>query len=200
MDNLTPEDQCLLQAELSSGESVLWTGKPNRKVIFHTSDWLMIPFSLMWGGFAIFWETGVTREAWNFGTIWGIPFVLIGQYMIWGRFLYAAWRKDGIAYALTNQRLLVVVRPPKPKVISMYLQSVTGIQKEIRPDGIGIIKFGETTLNNINSFFGRNRNTTPDSLYLNSPTPVFVDIDQAVDVAARIDREVRRVKQVNPNQ
>jgi hypothetical protein len=28
MENLTLEEQRLLQAELSSGESVLWTGKP----------------------------------------------------------------------------------------------------------------------------------------------------------------------------
>ncbi len=60
------------------------TGRPNPRVIFHPSDWYMIPFSLMWGGFAIFWEAGVCglglwgqKGSWNFGMVWGIPFVVM---------------------------------------------------------------------------------------------------------------------------
>lgn len=44
------------QSELLANESLLWTGQPERRVIFHKEDILAIPFSLMWGGFAIFWE------------------------------------------------------------------------------------------------------------------------------------------------
>jgi hypothetical protein len=87
----------IFQPELSAGESLLWSGQPLRKVIFHRQDWFAIPFSFLWGGFAIFWELGVLgyfensghpHSAPGFLALWGIPFVLIGQYLIWGRFFY----------------------------------------------------------------------------------------------------------------
>jgi hypothetical protein len=101
MGPFDPEAAAKLQSELLSGESVLWAGRPNFGVIFHSDDWYMIPFSLLWGGFAIFWEAGVLGY-WGhnskgtpsvFMALWGIPFVVIGQYMIWGRFLYDAVKK-----------------------------------------------------------------------------------------------------------
>jgi hypothetical protein len=101
--------------ELVSGEVVLWAGKPDSSVVFHREDILLIPFSLLWGGFAIFWEatalgmhTRVAHPAPWFFMLWGIPFVVIGQYIIWGRFLVTAWKKRRTFYALTDQRVLVV--------------------------------------------------------------------------------------------
>jgi len=85
-----------VQPELTSGETVLWAGQPDTHVIFHREDLIMVPFSLLWGGFAVFWEAGASgywgtgahpSAQWTFGMLWGIPFVLIGQYIIWGRFL-----------------------------------------------------------------------------------------------------------------
>src|SRR4051794_10996940 len=112
------EDQYLsqqaLQSELLPGENLIWTGRPSSGVIFHKEDLYLIPFSLMWGGFAIFWELGVTgsfgqfKNSSSFFTLWGIPFVVMGQYLIWGRFLYAAWKKRKIAYGLTPKRVLIL--------------------------------------------------------------------------------------------
>lgn len=74
-----------------SGESIFWSGMPNPSVIFHSADWYTVPFSLLCGGFAIFWEAGVAgwwghklepSGVWTFGMIWGVPLVLIGQYFI----------------------------------------------------------------------------------------------------------------------
>jgi hypothetical protein len=89
MPPITPNSLAAIQPELTSGESILWAGQPNTRVSFHKEDLFLIPFSLMWGGFAIFWEGAVagywgssgTRsgQPWVFGMIWGIPFVLIGH-------------------------------------------------------------------------------------------------------------------------
>ena len=56
MPPITPDSLAAIQPELTSGESILWAGQPNTRVIFHKEDLFLIPFSLMWGGFAIFWE------------------------------------------------------------------------------------------------------------------------------------------------
>jgi hypothetical protein len=48
-----------IQPELLPDESIVWGGRPVSSVIFHKEDAFLIPFSLLWGGFAIFWEASV---------------------------------------------------------------------------------------------------------------------------------------------
>ena len=105
-------------------------------------------------------------------------------------------KKKRILYAVTNERLLLLVQPPQGKVQSLYLSSVPGIEREIRSDGIGTLKFGNT--NYAPSNWGSRGTKTASELYLNSPTPVFVDIDNAADVADQVRRELRRVAQSTP--
>jgi len=57
MTNFELEEE--LRPNLSSGEKLIWTGKPKTGIVFRSSDAFMIPFSLLWGGFALFWETSV---------------------------------------------------------------------------------------------------------------------------------------------
>lgn len=80
-----PED--LIRGELGPGESLLWAGRPRQGLVFRAADAFLIPFSIMWGGFAIFWEAGVLAAGapWFF-VIWGIPFVMVGLYIMVGRF------------------------------------------------------------------------------------------------------------------
>jgi len=91
MQMTTPLPFDLFSSELFPGETVQWTGRPNAAVIFHTEDWALIPFSLLWGRFAIFWLLGASGigDFWTnrpdktfqwFGVIWGTPFVLMGQW------------------------------------------------------------------------------------------------------------------------
>ena len=150
MQSSADRNQQELEGELQSGEDLLWIGQPLRNVIFHASDWLAIPFSFMWGGFAIYWEGSVTGffgsshstgGALNFFVLWSIPFVLAGQYLIWGRFLYTAWRKGHTHYAVTTKRVLVVNSGGRRKVLSGYLSSLHAVTLTIRQDGVGTLTF-----------------------------------------------------------
>lgn len=97
-----------LRPLLRQGEQLLWVGQPDPRKRFTPADLFLVPFSLMWGGFAVFWEMmAITSGAPPFFGLWGIPFVLIGLYFIAGRFIYKRHRKLKTVYGLTDARAIV---------------------------------------------------------------------------------------------
>ena len=71
---------------LLRGEKILWFGAPAQGLLFTGRDWLLVPFSLLWCGFTIFWESLVLAGP-VFIRLWGAAFVLFGLYLVVGRFL-----------------------------------------------------------------------------------------------------------------
>lgn len=58
---------------LNQGESILWMDMPNPHWLFSPRDLLLIPFSLMWGGFALFWEANALLMGGSLlFVLWGI--------------------------------------------------------------------------------------------------------------------------------
>jgi hypothetical protein len=107
------------------------------------SDAVGIPFSLMWGGFAIFWETMAIRSgAPFFFKLWGIPFVAVGLYLIAGRLLYDAWRRSRTAYAVTNERVILLSGGVRPSVLSLRLPTIPAVSLTEGRGGVGTISFG----------------------------------------------------------
>ncbi len=99
-----------LDPYLRPDEHVLWVGRPDPTVWFCPLDGFLIPFSLLWCGFALFWEATVLAEdATVIFKLWGLPFVALGLYLIFGRFAYKRWRKERTLYAVTDQRGIVLV-------------------------------------------------------------------------------------------
>ena len=57
----TSPSRDVFESGLRPGERVLWQGQPDVRAYSLRGAWFLIPFSLMWGGFAIFWEVTVIR-------------------------------------------------------------------------------------------------------------------------------------------
>lgn len=182
-----------IQPELLSGESILWAGQPDASVAFHKEDLFLIPFSLLWGGFAIFWESGVLgfwgkaaqSVRWTFGMIWGIPFVLVGQYLIWGRFFYAAWKKRRTFYAVTNRRVIVFQNGWKRQMASSYLDTLSTLIKEGASAGRGTLRFTQQD----SMWSGRRGWGVWDGMAVGD-VPTFLDIED-VDSVYRLVSDLR---------
>src|SRR4051794_38568075 len=93
---------------LLPGERVVWTGRPKGGLAFTPADGLLIPFSLFWAGFAVFWNVQVwaTNAPVSF-KLFGLPFLIISVYVTVGRFWVDASVRQHQSYAVTNKRILI---------------------------------------------------------------------------------------------
>jgi len=181
-----------LRAALEPGERILWKGYPRQGLMLGPQDAFLIPFSLMWGGFAIFWEFSVVTSAKSpiFFDLWGIPFVLIGLHMIFGRFFVDAKNRAGTIYALTDQRVLILSGLWRRSIRSLELAGLSEINLTERPDGRGTITFGSPS-----SFGMGARGWPPGNRNL---SPSLDGVAQARDVLKKI-RDAQRTLARSPN-
>lgn len=131
--------------ELNPGERIYWSGQPQQGLLLRPGDIFLIPFSLMWGGFAIFWESmAVAGGAPFLFALWGVPFVLIGLYMIAGRFIYDIFQRQITYYALTDERVIIISGLYNRNVKSIQLKNLSEVNLLMKSDGRGTITFGAT--------------------------------------------------------
>lgn len=131
--------------ELNSGERLLWTGKPRGGIRLQAADLFMVPFSLFWCGFAIFWEyQAVSHGAPFFFMLWGIPFVCVGLYIVFGRFIADAKLREKTWYALTNERAIISSGLFSRSVRSLSLKTLGEVSLAEKADFSGTIIFGST--------------------------------------------------------
>ena len=145
----TRSPESVLTGELASGERLLWSGRPRGGVRLRPQDALLIPFSLVWGGFAIFWVimafTMTAKAPQPIRTVFplfGVPFVLVGLYMILGRFFVDARARSRTIYGVTSERILIVGGFRSARTRSLALRSISEIAMKEHKDGTGTITFG----------------------------------------------------------
>lgn len=169
---------------LLKGEKMVWQGQPDSGLLFTSRDWLLVPFSLFWGGFSIFWEKSVLdTNAPVFMKLWGVPFVLIGVYLVVGRFLLDAWIRRGIHYAVTDKRILILRSAPFSKFSAMSLDQLPEVNLSESANGRGTIRFGTATPYWANGSFSSwtpSLDSVPQFLAIEDARRVFDHIQRAV--------------------
>jgi hypothetical protein len=103
-----PAAAAQFEASLRPGEQLIWCGRPDPSVIFVPADIIAVPFTLVWLGIALAWEAGTQAIAAPPAfRLLGVPFVLIGVYLVAGRFVTRWVRRRRTIYGVTSDRILV---------------------------------------------------------------------------------------------
>lgn len=150
----TPED--VVRGHLERGETLLWSGQPAQGIRLRGYDVFMIPLSLLWGGFAIFWEImalgiffGAVGQGGGppliFGIVFplfGLPFVLVGLHLIFGRFFVDARQRARTFYGVTDNRIIILSGLFSRKVKSLNLRTLSDLSMSQSASGSGTITFG----------------------------------------------------------
>jgi hypothetical protein len=181
-------DYSEFSSRLLEREEILWSGRPATGLRLTGQDVFLIPFSLLWGGFAVFWEAAVLFAGGpTLFALWGIPFVLIGLYLIAGRFVVDAWVRSGTRYALTNKRILILRAAPFGKFTALNLDRVPEMNLSESANGRGTIRFGAQA----QWWSGRGSNFSGWSPSLD-PAPQFIAIENARSVFDQIQRAAQK--------
>jgi hypothetical protein len=170
------EAELAVTKELDANERLLWAGVPKQGFLLRGSDAAMIPFSLLWCGFTFYWEALVLKTNGPlFIKFWGAMFMLIGLYIVFGRFFVDAWQRGVTAYALTDRRALIRSGLFSTSVESLPLRTLADVTLTARDDGSGTITFGQDTVPRQGFItFGRQNAVRP--------APCFERIDDARSV------------------
>lgn len=133
------------QGRLLPSERILWTGAPKQGLLLTSRDIFLVPFSILWCGFAVFWESqALTGDAPLFFALWGGMFICIGLYFVFGRLIVDAWARSLTRYAVTDRRILILRSPPFAKFTALDLSQAGGIDLSEGANGRGTIRFGRT--------------------------------------------------------
>jgi Domain of unknown function (DUF1707) len=166
-----------IRDHLLDGERLLWVGQPDPRKHFTRADRFLIPFSVLWGGFALSWESVALFATSDKGShapisfpVIGFLFTVLGIYFMVGRFFYKAYTKKRTTYAITDRRVLVLTGPNS--LDAMFLGSIPSVsQPGVSHDGAGTVAFGRGSgasaiyANTGMEFLGRTNGTAPLAFY-----------------------------------
>jgi hypothetical protein len=133
----------LVRREIGPTEQMLWAGRPRQGVVLRAADAFMIPVSLLWGGTAILIEAKMIASgaSWIM-EIFGAPLVVLGLYILLGRFWVDTRQRARTVYGVTSERVVFVSGIIARQVKSLSIDTLSDVSLHERSDGSGVITFG----------------------------------------------------------
>ncbi|TVV71659.1 PH domain-containing protein [Sphingomonas solaris] len=172
-----------VKPELFSGEHIAWEGQPYSGLILRPMEVFLIPFSLLWGGFALFWNASVwTTDADVSFKLFGLPFLIAGLYFTVGRFVIDMILRRKMSYFVTNKRIIIERQSGGAKIKSVDISRPPALELDERSDGSGTIRFG----NSGGWFSGNNFGIWQPTF---DPTPQFIRIPNVRSVYQLIQKQ-----------
>jgi len=176
--------------DLQKDEEIRWAGQPTTKIYLTGIDVFLTLFAIGWlamtipgfnSAYILFQETGVI-----FPMIFMIPFLAVGLYLLFFRFIQLKNRKKKTYYIITNKRIISIIKKKNNKIFQAeFIKNIPSINKKIRKNGVGTIIFGNTPYfmasmyGNTAMNYGQMNNQYG---YYGSIYPVFLDIHDAEQV------------------
>ncbi|MEA4882969.1 MAG: PH domain-containing protein [Clostridia bacterium] len=156
----------VIGAQLTPGETAIWTGRPRPGLAFRPYDLPVTVFSLLWlamavyitgaagsmgrgiapGGFTItknpFTGRPVFMRPLAIFDLFGFVFIAVGLYLLVGRFFVDARIRQNTYYGVTDKRILIVTGFWGSHFISIPLERIGELNVTRRADGSGTILVG----------------------------------------------------------
>lgn len=160
-----------LRPVLDRDERLVWTGQPKRGLRLRSTDLFLIPFGLFWMGFVVVWEYMALKMGAGFFALFGIPFILVGLYLLIGRFFFDALQRKRTVYGITGERVVIKSGLFSRQVSSYAIRTLPELVLKEKADGSGTISFGQPV-----TFSERSRG----SFYRNVQQPAALEMIEDV--------------------
>lgn len=105
---------------LDDGETILWQGCPDTKIVWQMANVMTFLFGLLFAGFALFWMV-MASFAGGFFWMFGLIHFGVGISISFGAMFLSAFKRRRLWYTLTNQRAFIASEMPfRGRKLSSY--------------------------------------------------------------------------------
>lgn len=142
MTSVLPSQQIFAQHGIDPA-TLRWTGQPCSGLLFRRSDVYFIPISVIFFSIGVFAESTAIMSRDPIGRGFAAVFVVIGAYLLFGRFIWDAYARSKTYYGLTSDSA-IIVRAGSSSAQRIYLPAVQQLGFTLSANGSGTISFGDS--------------------------------------------------------
>jgi hypothetical protein len=171
------------QPYLQPSERLLWSGRPQPGLMLQKADHILIPFSLIWVGFTSYLVWARLPGSADIGLwITLMLMLVVGSYLLIGRFFHDAHIRSHITYGVTDRRILFLRQRRAAAFMALDIKALTALKLKLGKNNRGTIIFSKEKL-------WIKRRNFEDSNVDFGPWPRFLGVENAKTIYELIERQ-----------